>query len=128
MIGDPPWSLMSPQTTIKKIRNAPLRSTIGNAAVQTANEYEYRFAEYEDEDDEIRCDARSLHYRLKERTWATPASVFPGDLLFQTHCELGALARNPLLAFPRCCPGIFALTAKAPRTQREIAMQATRNA
>jgi hypothetical protein len=47
MIGDPPWSLISPETTIKKIRNAPLRSTIGNAAVQTANEYEYRFAEYE---------------------------------------------------------------------------------
>jgi hypothetical protein len=46
MIGDPPWSLMSLETTIKKIRNAPLRSTIGSAAVQTAIEYEYRFTEY----------------------------------------------------------------------------------
>jgi hypothetical protein len=33
------------------------RSTIGIAAVQTAIEYEYRFAEYEY--DEIRCDGRT---------------------------------------------------------------------
>ncbi|MCE2753920.1 MAG: hypothetical protein LW720_18825 [Pirellula sp.] len=62
---------MSLETTIKKIRNAPLRLTIGNVAVQTAIEYEYRFTEYrftEYEYDEIRCDARTLHYRLKERT------------------------------------------------------------
>ena len=36
----------------------PPRSTIGNAAVLTAIEYEYRFAEYEY--DEIRCDVRRL--------------------------------------------------------------------
>ncbi len=38
------------------------RSTIGIAAVQTAIEYEYRFAEYrfaEYEYDEIRCDGRT---------------------------------------------------------------------
>ena len=35
----------------------PLRSTIGSAVVQTAIEYEYRFAEYEY--DEIRCEART---------------------------------------------------------------------
>ena len=36
----------------------PPRSTIGNAAVPTAIEYEYRFTEYEYEYDEIRCDVR----------------------------------------------------------------------
>jgi hypothetical protein len=50
-----------------------------------------------------RADLQSVDYRPKERTWATPASVFPGDLLFPIHCELGlcglgGLARNPLLA------------------------------
>jgi len=50
-----------------------------------------------------REDLQSVDYRPKELTWATPASVFPGDLLFPIHCELGlcglgALARNPLLA------------------------------
>ena len=49
------------------------------------------------------ADLQSVDYRPKERTWATPASVFPGDLLFPIHCELGlcelcGLARNPLLA------------------------------
>jgi hypothetical protein len=46
----------------------PPRSTIGNAAVQTAIEYEYRFTEYrfteyrftEYEQDEIRCEARKM--------------------------------------------------------------------
>ena len=49
------------------------------------------------------ADLQSVDYRPKERTWATPASVFTGDLLFPIHCELGlcelcGLARNPLLA------------------------------
>jgi len=52
-----------------------------------------------------RADLQSVDYRPKERTWATPAIVFPGDLLFPIHCELGlcelcGLARNPLLV--RC--------------------------
>jgi hypothetical protein len=57
-----------------------------------------------------RADLQSVDYRPKERTWATPASVFPGDLLFSIHgelghCELCGLARNPLLAVPGSCPG-----------------------
>ncbi len=38
----------------------PPRSTIGIVAVQTAIEYKYRFAEYEHEYDEIRCEARTI--------------------------------------------------------------------
>jgi len=80
-----------------------------------------------------RADLQSVDYRPKERTWATPASVFPGDLLFSIHCELGlcelgAMARNPPLARCWLLPANQSLTAKVQGTQREIAMQATRNA
>jgi hypothetical protein len=42
-----------------------------------------------------RADLRSVDYRPKERTWATPARVFPGDLLVSIHCELGLCEFGP---------------------------------
>ena len=73
-----------------------------------------------------RLDERSLHYRLRKRTWANPARVFLCNLLAPVHCELGpcelgALARNPLLARCWLLSGFLSLTAKAQRTQRETA-------
>ena len=68
-----------------------------------------------------RVDLQSVDYRPKERTWATPASVFPGNLLVPIHCELGTIARNPLLARCWLLPANQSLTAKAQRTQRETA-------
>ena len=73
-----------------------------------------------------RLDERSLHYRLRKRTWANPARVFLCNLLAPVHCELGpcelgALARNPLLARCWLLSGFLSPTAKAQRTQRETA-------
>jgi hypothetical protein len=41
----------------RHLRDESLRSTIGIAAVQTANEHEHRFIEHEQ--DKIRCEART---------------------------------------------------------------------
>ena len=53
---------------------------------------EYRYAEYEY--DEIRCDARSLHCRLNERTWATPVSVFLGNFSVPIPRLLNSLSKQ----------------------------------
>ena len=52
--------LISDQSHGSASYRKPPRSTIGNAAVLTAIEYEYRFTEYEYEYDEIRCEARTI--------------------------------------------------------------------